>query len=111
METVACADCDLLQRVPPIDPGGKACCPRCGYVLATRPSDPIDGPLALTVTAAIVFVIANAMPMMSLSAVGRYASTTILGGTYQMWVAGEQITAEVCSPAGSGDMPSGKAGT
>ena len=64
-------------------------------MLATRPSDPIDLPFALTVTAAIVFIIANTMPLMAISAVGRHASTTILGGAYQMWVTGEQITAVV----------------
>ena len=30
METVACPDCDLLQRLPELPPGGKARCPRCG---------------------------------------------------------------------------------
>ena len=29
--SVACPDCDLLQRIPPLPPGGKAHCPRCGY--------------------------------------------------------------------------------
>ena len=56
METVACAECDLLQRFPPIPPGGKARCPRCGNTLATQPGDPLDRPLALAVTAAIVFL-------------------------------------------------------
>ena len=51
---VACGECDLLQRVPPVPAGGKAHCPRCGFTLATRPTDPIDRPLALTVTAAVV---------------------------------------------------------
>ena len=43
------------------------------------------GPLALTVTAAIVFIIANTTPLMGLSAVGRHASTTIVGGALEMW--------------------------
>ena len=92
---IACEDCDLLQRLPPIPVGGKARCPRCGLILATRPSDSIDRPLALTVTAAILFVIANVEPMMSLTAVGRHASTTILGGAYQMWMQGEPITGTI----------------
>jgi paraquat-inducible protein A len=67
---VACRECDLLQRVPPLPVGGKARCPRCGYTLAARPSDPIDRPLALAITAAIVLVVANSAPLMDLSAVG-----------------------------------------
>jgi paraquat-inducible protein A len=93
--TVACPDCDLLHRVPPLPPGGKARCVRCGSTLATRPTDPIDRPLALTVAAAIVFVIANTAPLMGLSVIGRHAETTIAGGVYQMWQEGERITAVV----------------
>src|SRR5262252_5910290 len=106
METVACPDCDLLQNVPELPSGGKARCPRCGFTVASRSANPIDLPLALTVTALILLVIANTSPLMSLSAVGRYASTTIIGGAYEMWVEGEAITAmivafcAVIAPAG-----------
>ena len=92
-QTVACPDCDLLQQIPPLPPGGKATCVRCGYSLATRPKGPRDLPLVLTVTAAILYVIANAWPLMDLSAVGRDASTTIVGGAYQMWMDGQEIIA------------------
>jgi paraquat-inducible protein A len=95
VETVACPDCDLLQRIPPLPPRGKARCPRCGNVLATEPTDPIDRPLAFTITAIVVFLIANTMPLMSLSAVGRSASTTILGGAWEMWVQDEKVTAMI----------------
>lgn len=94
-ETVACPDCDLLQHIPTLPPGAKARCPRCGHVLAARPSDPIDLPLALTATAVVVLIVANTMPLMAISAVGRHASTTILGGAYEMWMTGEQITAMI----------------
>src|SRR5574342_689139 len=106
MEIIACPDCDLLQRLPELSPGGKARCPRCGWTVATRSANPIDRPLALTVTALIVLVIANTTPLMGLSAVGRQASTTIVGGAYQMWTQGEAITAiivafcAVIAPAG-----------
>src|SRR5215831_13395689 len=82
--TVACEECDLLQRLPELPPGSKARCVRCGHTLAMRPTDPVNRPLALTVAAAIVFIIANTSPLMGLSVVGRYASTTIGGGVYEM---------------------------
>ncbi|HSD59711.1 MAG TPA: paraquat-inducible protein A, partial [Burkholderiales bacterium] len=91
----ACGECDLLQRIPPLPPGGKARCSRCGFTLATRPSHTIEVPLALALTAAIAFLVANATPLMGLSAVGRRASTTIIGGAWQMWVEGEPITAAI----------------
>lgn len=88
----ACPECDLLQRVGCVPVGGKALCARCGSVLATRPRDPIDLPLALTVTAAIVFAIGMTTPLMGMSAVGRQSSTTITGGALAMWQQGEPIT-------------------
>lgn len=106
METVACPDCDLLQQLPELPPGGKARCPRCGWVVATRSADPLDRPLALTITTLIVLIIANTAPLMRMSAVGRHASTTIIGGAYDMWVQGQELTAiivafcAVIAPAG-----------
>jgi len=106
METVACPDCDLLQNIPHLPPRGKARCSRCGQILATAPTDPLDRPLALTLTAAIVFIVANTAPLMGLTAVGRHASTTIVGGAYEMWVTGQALTAvivafcAVIAPAG-----------
>jgi len=95
LETLACPGCDLLQRIPRLPPGGKASCPRCGQAVASRPADPLDRPLALTIAAAIAFIVANTIPLMSLSAVGRQASTTILGGAYEMWLQGLDMTAVV----------------
>lgn len=89
----ACPDCDLLQRIPALPPGGSARCARCGHVLATNKPDSLDRTLALAVAAAIVFLIANVTPMMGMEAVGHQASTTIVGGAYEMWLQGQQITA------------------
>jgi len=97
-ETVACPDCDLLQHIPPLKAGEKARCPRCGHVLVSAPNDPLhplDLPLSLTLTAAIVLIIANITPLMGLSVMGKTASTTIIGGAYQMWINGEPLTAAV----------------
>src|SRR5262245_33766888 len=95
METIACPECDLLQRLPVLPPGSKARCPRCGLVVATRTTDPLDRPLALTLTALLVLIVANTAPLMGLSAVGRSASTTIVGGAYHMWVEGQEVTAVI----------------
>ncbi|MDD2893887.1 MAG: paraquat-inducible protein A [Halothiobacillaceae bacterium] len=97
-ETVACPDCDLLQQIPALNPGDKARCPRCGRVLATAaidPHHPLDLPLSLTLTAFIVLIIANTTPLMGLSVMGKTASTTIVGGAYEMWINGEPLTAAV----------------
>lgn len=95
MEAIACPDCDLLQRIPPLPPGGKARCTRCGETLAIEHANPLDRPLMLTFAAAIALVIANTMPLMGLSAVGRESSTTIMGGAHEMWLQGSEITAVI----------------
>ncbi len=51
-------------------PAAERLCRRCGRVLAKQPSGSPDLPLALTVAAAIMFVIANTLPLMELL-VGR----------------------------------------
>jgi paraquat-inducible protein A len=94
-DSIACPDCDLLQCLPSLSPGAKGRCRRCGRVLARRPASPADLALALAITAAIVYVLANVFPLMDLSVVGRVASTTIAGGAYEMWNQGELITGVV----------------
>jgi len=95
LELIACPGCDLLQRMPSIPRGAAARCPRCDDVLAHQPYDPIDWPLALVVAAAIVFIVANVSPLMTVSAAGRESDTTIIGGAYAMWIRGHQLTAVV----------------
>jgi paraquat-inducible protein A len=89
---VACPDCDLLQQIPSLAPGGRASCARCGRFLAKHPAGSRDLPLALAVATAITLIVANAFPLMDLHIVGRFATTTIAGGAYEMWMQGERIT-------------------
>jgi paraquat-inducible protein A len=102
---VACPDCDLLQRVPPLRAGGRANCTRCGRLLAKEPGS-LDRPLALTIAAAIALIVANVLPLMELKVAGRTASTTIAGGAYEIWLNGEHLTGvlvafcAVVAPAG-----------
>jgi paraquat-inducible protein A len=93
LETVACPGCDLLQTLPPLPHKAKARCPRCGEILAVHPPDPLERPLALTLAAALVFIVANTAPLMEMSTLGREVSTTIVGGAHQLWVHGEELTA------------------
>jgi paraquat-inducible protein A len=79
--------------LPQLPPGAKARCSRCGEIIASQPLDPLDRPLALAIAAAIVFIVANTAPLMTLSNIGRNVSTTILGGVHQMWLHGEEVTA------------------
>jgi paraquat-inducible protein A len=87
---LACPDCDLLQRLPELPVGASARCPRCDQELWRRREDSLDRTLALALAAALLYVIANSVPMLGLSAVGRTASTTVAGGALQLWQDGQQ---------------------
>jgi paraquat-inducible protein A len=88
-----CPHCDLLQRLPALKPGESARCPRCGEELWRRRFDPYNRPLALAIAAAFLYVIANSVPMLGLTVVGRSASTTIFGGVAHLWQDGRQSVA------------------
>lgn len=92
-DIVACPDCDILQRVPSLPPGGTACCVRCGLALGSNKPGSLDRTMALAVAALIAFLLANMEPLMRISVSGRTSSTTILGGVQTMWLQGEKITA------------------
>jgi paraquat-inducible protein A len=77
--------CDLLQRLPELAPGASARCPRCGKELWRRREDSLNRTLALSLAAAVLFIVANSVPMLGLTIVGREASTTVVGGVEHLW--------------------------
>jgi len=90
---VACRRCDLVQRIPSLAPGDSARCPRCDEELWRRREDSLNRTLALATAAAVLFVVANAVPMLGLTVVGREASTTVLGGAQHLWDDGHATVA------------------
>jgi paraquat-inducible protein A len=71
---VGCPHCDLLQRLPTLSDGASARCPRCAEELWRHREDSLDRTLAMAVTAAMLYVLANAVPMLGLTILGRAAS-------------------------------------
>jgi paraquat-inducible protein A len=90
---IACLHCDLLQRLPELPPGASARCPRCNKELWRHREDSLNRTLALTLAAVVLYVVANSVPMLGLTAVGHAASTTVFGGAVQLWRDGQEIVA------------------
>src|SRR5260370_11911041 len=90
---IVCPHCDLLQRLPELAPGASARCPRCNKELWRRREDSLNRTLALSLAAAVLYIIANSVPMLGLTIVGRAASTTVLGGVETLWQDGQEIVA------------------
>jgi paraquat-inducible protein A len=76
---LVCPECDLVQRVPAGGTWGAIACCRCGATLCRRIPRALDTTLALMVAAAVLFVIANVTPVMSLDMQGRHNEATLLG--------------------------------
>src|SRR5208282_6293311 len=88
---IACLHCDLLQRIPELAPGASARCPRCNKELWRHREDSLNRTLALTLAATVLYVVANTVPMLGLTIVGRDASTTVIGGAQHLWDNGQKI--------------------
>jgi paraquat-inducible protein A len=82
---LACPNCDLVQRLPGIKPGQSVCCPRCETELWRPREDSLNRTLALACAAAVLWIVANTIPMLGLMAVGNKCFTTIIRGAELLW--------------------------
>lgn len=93
MELIACHECDLIQREIQLPPGRTARCARCGAPLYRTPNRSIDHTLALTLTAAIVFILANAYPIIGLQIQTTRNDTSLISAVHTLWSQGMWIVA------------------
>ncbi len=84
-ELIACHECDLLHVRMPVPNDGKALCSRCGAFLYRHIPDTIDKALALNLAAAMLFVIANVFPFMTLKLSGRVEENLFLSGAVELY--------------------------
>lgn len=85
---LVCHECDALLSMPRVRPGQKVVCPRCGCTLYRCRRDPVNRGLALSLTALILFVPANFLPIMTLDMLGLQNADTLFKGTLQLYVQG-----------------------
>ena len=83
---VACPVCRLLAR--PAGPVELGYCPRCGTRLAWRHHHSIQYTWALVVAAAICYVPANVLPILTTNALGSSESDTIMSGVMLLYTTG-----------------------
>jgi paraquat-inducible protein A len=86
---IACEFCDLHHEHPVLRAGEKARCSRCGGLLAKVARSPIEGTLALALTAAVLLVLANVFPFLRLSLEGQVRENTIATGVVGLWAGGQ----------------------
>jgi paraquat-inducible protein A len=90
---ISCPHCDVLQSLPDLAPGESARCARCDEELWRHREDSLNRTLALASAAAVLYVVANTVPMLGLTIVGRQAFTTVVGGAQHLWDYGQDPVA------------------
>jgi paraquat-inducible protein A len=85
----ACPECDCLQREVSLPTNGQAECVRCGAELWRNKPASLDRTLAFVMGAAMLFLVANAFPIMRLDAQGLETSSTLSGAAWALHVEGE----------------------
>lgn len=101
-QLVACHECDLLMRKPLLQDGESAECPRCGYELFSHRHHVVRRSMALVLTALLLYVPANFLPIMQLNLLGQTSQDTVWSGVIGLYESGMQGIAVVvflCSMA------------
>jgi paraquat-inducible protein A len=78
-ELLVCPHCDALHRPVALGKHEMAVCIACGHILARHHSFTVDQLLALTVAAALCFLIGNAYPLMTIDLAGIHTEATVWG--------------------------------
>ncbi len=83
---LSCETCALLLR--PADPADPGYCPRCGGKIEWRRHHSIQYTWALVIAAAICFIPANVLPVLSTTTLGTAEADTIMGGVVFLYTSG-----------------------
>jgi len=86
---LGCESCGLVSTELPVDePNLVQQCPRCGHaLLATKPFA-VQRTWACVVAAAVLYVPANALPVMVTTSALQHGEHTLLGGIHELWLDG-----------------------
>ena len=79
-------NCHACGRLSPLR--GSDICPRCGATLHSRKPESLHRTWALLVTAAILYIPANLLPVMRVVSFGREKTDTIMGGIIYFMASG-----------------------
>ncbi|MCL7462752.1 paraquat-inducible protein A [Pseudomonas sp. NW5] len=94
-QLLACHDCDLLLRRPVLGVEQKARCPRCGCELFAQRAQVQRRSLALVLTALLLFIPANFLPIMQLELLGQRREETVWSGVLGLYYGEMQVVALV----------------
>jgi paraquat-inducible protein A len=79
----SCEHCGLLSR--PTPGGGEGSCPRCGHEVSFRKRDSLQRTWACLIAAAVCYLPANLLPVLTTTTAAGAESDTILQGVALLW--------------------------
>jgi paraquat-inducible protein A len=79
-----CPDCGQMQILPALPPSTRAVCLRCDAVLRHTRRDPLLLPLALNISALILFVLGATLTLMSVSTAGQQRIAELVSGPVEL---------------------------
>ncbi len=84
-ELIGCADCGLVQVLPPVPADAIAECRRCRRSFAAPTRGSIDTALALTVSALLLLFPAAVLPLMRVTSFGVQRRNSLSTGVEALW--------------------------
>ena len=94
-QTAAAKGLATCHTCTKLAPAAEKVCPRCGSALHLRMTDSIARTVALGATAAVLYVPANVLPIMTTNQLGTSLDSTIIGGVVLLWKLGSYPVAAV----------------
>lgn len=85
---IACNDCDLLFRIHTLQDDQRAVCPRCRAVVRKKKPHSLDQTIIYSLTALILFGLANVFPLLSFQLQGREQVTFLISGGIELYQQG-----------------------
>lgn len=79
-----CPDCGQMQVLPALPAGARAVCLRCDAVLRHTRRDPLLLPLALNISALILFGLGATLTMMSVTTAGQQRAAALVTGPAEL---------------------------
>jgi len=77
-ELVACPQCDQLHRQPPLRPGRRARCRRCGHVLFAPRRGAVPAVVGFAAAALVLMAVAISFPFLTIDASGLSSRASVL---------------------------------
>ncbi len=93
---IICQACSTLHEEVPMSDGSRACCSSCGSVLYHHDKRLIENGLSLSITGVILFIVANAFPLVKIEILGQEQYITFTKTFVSLFENGFYIVGMLC---------------